>query len=349
MYNGYCHRSTHRLNAGLWIFWMILFCAVPVSVAEELPLPQVVPQLTQFRLDATVSPEKAFERYAVPTASAQLKKLGSVLSPASDPMHSWKIFFGTSVASMTSLTTEVALTMFYNPWADVALLCEWQKPGETPIISDVELICGDVLRKSKTLDLIPLWRRSGEIPPPLAVMVSTSDSVKAFLKLYGKKAMWGGEKWRKKLTLLKKKENAEANSQVVGFLFNQVLAGIGGFFNDPRLSDVRSSMDRVRDLLIAGNTDAVLTMASESPPESRTVFEKTQLQWENATVVQFVTDAKNAFVFMADLRYPEYYACFWFTKSVGGEAKLKRVDFLSHTLSAEQVDALARQAGMKRP
>ena len=66
--------------------------------------------------------------------------------------------------------------MFYCPWADVALLCEWQNIGGTPLMSDVELVWGDVLRNSKEPELIPLWRRASDIPPPLAVMVSANDS-----------------------------------------------------------------------------------------------------------------------------------------------------------------------------
>ena len=344
------YKPTSGLNVGgRVVLWAVLFCMIPAMGASELPLPDVVPQLAEFRLAATVSPEAAFGQYAIPGVAARMVSLGSVLCPASDPMKGWGTFFGTSIGTMTSLTEEVVLTMFYNPWADVALLCEWQTVCDRPMISDVELVCGDVLRKSKELDLTPLWRRAGEIPPPLSVMVSANDSVHAFLDLYGKRSIWGGENWRKKLTLLKKKENAEANSQVVGFLFNQVLASVGGFFNDPQLAGIRSAMDEVRDLLIAGKTDAVLAMAPETSSDSRMILEKAPLQWESGTVVLLATDMKNAFVFMADLRHPEHYGCFWFVKTAGNGAALRRIDFLSHTLSFAEVDTIARQAGMKRP
>ena len=77
--------------------------------------------------------------------------------------------------------------------------------------------------------------------------------LRAFLDLYGKRSLWGGENWRKKLKMLKKKEDIEGNYQAAGLLFNQMLASVGAFFNDPQLAGVHSAMDEVRDLLIAGN------------------------------------------------------------------------------------------------
>ncbi len=326
----------------------LLLIAGPALADEELTFMDAANQFTRFRLAATVSPETAFSVHATPSTAERLKEMNRFMSSATDDMKGWSFFFGTSVGTITSLSEEVVLTMFYCPWADVALLCEWRNL-DGPKISDVELICGDILRETKQPELIPLWQRTPEIPPPLAIMVSANDSARAFMDLYGKQLWFGSTNWRKKLTLMKTKENVEGNYQAVRLLFNQMLASVSGFFNDPALANIRTSMDQVRDLLIDKNTDAVLAMAPETSAEARMILETAPLQWENATIVLLATNIKNAFVFMADLRYPEHYACFWFVKSDDNTAKLRRIDFLSHTLSFEEVDDIARQAGMDRP
>ncbi len=345
-------RKEGCFKTGNGILIVVLLLVFPLSFAaagQELPLTDVVGPLTQLRLEACLTPQTAFSKLATAPTAARLNQLGSKLCPLSDPEQGWKIFFGTAVSTMTSLTDKVALTMFYSPWADVALLCEWQSSDGTPVMTDVELVCGDVLRESKEPQLIPLWRRAEETPPPLTVMVAANDTVRAFMDRYGKRAMWGGENWRKKLNMMKKADHVDGNYQVAGILFSQSMASVNAFFNDPAYAEVKTSFYKVRDLLMAGNTDAVLAMAPETTPEAQTILREAPLEWENGTMVLLATDAKNAFVFMADLRYPEHYACFWFNKTAGDEAALRRIDFLSHVLSFDEVDAIARQAGMQRP
>jgi len=323
--------------------------AMPVLGAQELPLPALIPYLTQFRLDACAAPQAAFDRNADTAAAARLRDLGNALCPMSDPSNGWQFFFGTSIAGVTSLTEQRVLTMFYNPWADVALLCEWTNPNGVPKISDVELVMGDILRKTKQPVLTPLWRRVGDVPPHLAIVVSTSDTMRAFLDIYGKRPLWGAANWRGKLPNLKTDKQIEGNRIAVGALFSQAQASVYTFFNEAPFAPLKASMDEIRQLLVAGRTEEVLARAPEISMESRTILTEVPLEWEQATLVSLVTDPKNAFVFLAGYSDPDVFACFWFGMSDDAkQATLKRIDFMGHNLSFEQVDEIARQAGMKR-
>lgn len=327
----------------------VLFLAMPALGAQELPLPTLIPHLTQFRLDACVAPQAAFDRYADAATTARLRDLGKVLCPASDPSQGWQFFFGTSIAGITSLTEQNVLTMFYNPWADVALLCEWTTPDGSPKITAVELVMGDILRKTKQPILTPLWRRVGDVPPHLAIVVSTSDTMRAFLDIYGKRTLWGAAKWQGKLPNLKTNTQIDGNRIAVGALFSQTQASVYTFFNEAPFAPLKASMDEIRQLLIAGRTEEVLARAPETGMESRAILTELPLKWEQATLVSLVTDPKNAFVCLASYSDPDVFACFWFGMSDDAkQATLKRIDFMGHNLSDEQVDAIARQAGMKR-
>ncbi len=339
----------HHNRFGTMAVFAVLFFAIPVLHAQELPMPALIPYLSQFRLDACISPEAAFDRYANAATMAQLRDLGKVLCPVSDPSRGWQFFFGTSVASVTSLNEQSVLALFYNPWADVALLCEWNSPNGSPKISAVELVTGDILRKTQKPILTPLWRRVGDVPPQLAIVVSTSDTLRAFLDLYGKRALWGAANWRSKLPNLKTKKQIDGNRMAVGALFSQSLASVHTFFNEAPFAPLKASMDEVRQLLIAGQTEEVLARAPETSMESRTILTEVPLDWQQATLVSLATDPKHAFVFLASFDNPELFACFWFRLAEDtGAATLLRIDFLGHNLSFEEVDRLARTAEMKR-
>jgi hypothetical protein len=302
-----------------------------------------------FRIEATTNPQAAFTQYAEAAAVVRLGDLGGVLCPITEADRGWQFFFGTSIAAVTSLTDKIVLTMFYNPWADVALLCEWTNLDGTPRISDAELVMGDILRKTKKPVLTPLWRREGEVPPQLAVTVAASDTVRAFLDIYGKPPLLGAANWRGKLPNLKSKQQLDGNRMAVGVLFSQALSGIHTFFNEAALAPLKAEMGRVRQLLLDGRREEVLAKAPEMGMESGMILTEVAIDWSQATLVALATDAKNAFVFMAGFDNPELFACFWFGMGEdGSQPALRRIDFLGHNMSFDEVDRIARQAGMKR-
>ena len=349
----YKKMETRKKNIPFFFPLLLLLFLSPIAKADELPVPDLVPVMSQFRLAACVSPQEAFDKYSNRATTIRLKELGSVLCPISDNKQGWQYFFGTSIGAITSLSENSAITMFYSPWADVALICQWTNEGSGAVMSDVELITGDVLRKTKTPMLTPLWRREGEVPPQLSVLVAANDTIVAFLDTYKKRSIWNPDSWRKKLKMLKKPKQIESNREAVGALLTQTLVSMDLFFNEKSFEPLRQQMAKVRSLLLNGQTADVITMANEINDESRLILENMQLDWKRATMVSLVTNTKNAFVFVADYANPEYAACFWF-KMVGDNGEplkkplLSRIDFVGHILSAQEVEKIATDAGMKR-
>jgi len=250
---------------------------------------------------------------------------------------------------MSWLNEKTALTMFYCPWADVALLCEWTNPAGVPKISDAELVMGDVLRKTKQPVTTPLFRRPGAGVPPLAIVVATSDTVKAFLDIYGKPSVFKSADWRSKLPNMKTKDQIALNRTMVGILFSQAQTSVYVFFNEAEFKPLKDAMGQVRQMLLGGKTAEVLAMASETSFESKTILTEVPLDWRRGTMVALVTDPASAFVFISDYDAPEDIACFWFNTSTDKtKPVLRRIDIVGHNLSFEQVDTIARQAGLKR-
>ena len=326
----------------------LLGTSAPAS-SNELTIQELTPTLVAFRQAVIADPQMAFLRYATAEAAGRLRNLGDSLCPLSDRNAGWQFFFSTSIGSMTSLTEKTALTMLYCPWADVALLLEWNKVGGSPKISAAELVLGDFLRKTKDPALLPLWRRPEmTVPPHLAIVVAASDTVKAFLAMYGKPAVFKAADWRSKLPIVKK-ENQRLNQTGVGILFAQAMTSINTFFTDPTLSPLKAEMEKIRQMLIDGRTSDVLAMAPLTSSESRQILNELPLDWRQGSLMSVAIAGKDAFVFIADNNFPEYFACFWFELSIDGkQAALQRIDFMGHTLGFDQIDALARQAGMKR-
>jgi len=333
---------------------LLLLFLTPAAKANELPLPDLIPILSEFRLAGWISPQEAFKQYCNTAIAARFQDFGSVLCPVSDVKQGWEFFFGTSIGAVTSLSEKTALSVFYSPWGDVALICQWTNGADGIMISDAELVSGDFLRKTKLQEpLLPLWRRNGKVPPQLAVVIAANDTIMAFLDNYKKRPLLGPDDWRKKLPNLKKQKQLENNRKAVGDLFTQSLTSVDLFFNAKPLGPLKKEMEHIRKLLLAGKTADVLVLAAETSQESRTILEEAKLDWNRATMVSLATDPKNAFVFLSDFANSEYIVCFWFKMVDDGGVQLEkpplvRIDIMGHILSPEEVDTLAKQAGMKR-
>ncbi len=313
-----------------------------------LSLPEFIPALKNFREAAILSPPGAFARYADAQAQTTLRQLGDALCPASDAKAGWSFFFGTSIASLTSLSEQSILVMFYNPWADVALLCEWANAGQGPKITKAELVVGDILRDNREFLLTPLWRRANEAPPPLAVVMAASDTVDRFLSRFGAHTQPGRKAWLEQLGGPYSLPQQEGNRQAAGVLFGQVLASIDSFFNETGFARVNAAMGGIRQKLLDGRVADVLAMAPDTGSESRRILSGEPLDWQRYTLVSFAMNPRSAFVFLADFQFPEVAACFWFNlPSNGASPSLRRIDFFTHSLSRDEVNAIVENAGLR--
>ena len=312
-------------------------------------MPRLIPYLSEFRLNACISPQQAFDKYSSP--SAHFNRLSSILNPNSDRNQGWQYFFGTSVTALTSLSEKSVLSIFYCPWSDVALICQWINGVNGIVISDTELVSGDFIRKSKSPELIPLWQRDFNIPPQLAIVIATNDTIMAFLESYKNRHESAPNNWRNRLPSLQTQEQIDGNRQAVSILLIYSLLR-DSLYNEKPLKQIREEMDNVKDLLLAGKISKLLTIAKQTTSENRIILEKIKFDWSKFTIVSLATDKRNAFVFVSNYFNPEYIFCFWFkmADSKGDlleKPELSRVDFVSHTLSANEVERLANQAGIR--
>ncbi|MFZ5807035.1 MAG: hypothetical protein ACOY3I_07510 [Verrucomicrobiota bacterium] len=332
----------------LFVLISIFLIGSPLIHSETLKILELTPILGKFRLSACVDPWKAFEQYSSSVANQRFKEIGKILCPISDSKSGWQFFFGTSVSAVNALNEETILTLFYNPWSDVALITEWKKQENKPICTDAELVTGDILRNNKNPILTPLWRREGTAPPPLEVIVATSRTMKDFLKLYvNAHKSKNPTEWRSRLPNFSTEKEIKGNEMAVGVLFGQALAAMHVFFTEKDFAPVKSQMAQVRALLIEGKIDELLALAKDTTKENQDVLRKIPLEWDRATLISVAKNSKNTFVFLSSFENPEYFASFWF-KDGSKEPSISRIDCMGHTLTFEQIDAIVKKAGIAK-
>ncbi len=342
-----------KRNAAHWIacvLWLTL--SATGGHAEDLPLPDVMERLTAFRLAAIENPHKAFTQFADEAGARRMADLAQTLAPQADRQHSWSFFFGTALASLTSLDEQSALVLFYNPWGDVALLSLWTARDGHPVLTDAELVTGDRLRLAPlSAEPVPLWRRDASVPPPLTVAVAVGDSNRAFLLRFGAKDDTRRTAWRTRLFQGMSEEQRKEDREAVGTLFTQALFAIHLFFEDESWSPMRKTMSGIRDALARGRVQEVLALTPDTLPETRKFLLDTPVNWLEGTLVALATHERHAFLFLASYEHPAETFCFWFDRHDENLniPVLRRMDYLSHTLSFAELDGWARKAGLRRP
>jgi hypothetical protein len=336
-----------------WLGCVLWLTNLTVGAGEEtLPLPDAMERLTAFRLAAIEDPQKAFEQFADEAGVKRMAELGRTLAPRAEIRHSWSFFFGTSLAAVTSLDEQSALVLFYNPWGDVAWVSRWTASAGGAVLTDAELVTGDLLRRTPlAAQPTPLWRRDASVPPPLTVAVAAGDSSRAFLSRFGEKNDTSGSAWRARLFGEMSEAQKKKDREAVGTLWEQALFGIHLFFEDDALAELRATMGGVRDALAQGRVQEVLTLTPDTLPETRRLLLTTPVQWKEGTLVALATSERHAFVFLASYQHPADGFCFWFDMHDEKLKKpvLRRIDYLSHRLSFTELDGWARKAGMRRP
>lgn len=311
----------------------------------KTPGEQLIDQVIAFRQQARTQPEEAFTAYTGKKAQKLFGPLGRTLCPSTDPSRGWAYFFETSVFSMSFITSDTALAVFYHPWSDVALITEWTKSKSGNSITDAELLMGDTLRNqgNPPYDIEPHWLRS-PVPPYLAASLSSAQTIRDFRRIFSPESSNFKKGWR---SILTNPKLLKSNYLGAGYMFEHNLAGLLKFESDSSLATVRQQSNDILAKLQMGLADEVLAVAVEARPESREAIKQYATQLGQARAITCISKRdeqkkEHLFVIYSVPGKPEYLMSFWLKAddATASQYTIKRIDLVDQNNTYTNFDAI---------
>ncbi|MEN6309667.1 MAG: hypothetical protein ABFD91_18115 [Anaerohalosphaeraceae bacterium] len=338
------------------VFLILLFVVTSAVYAQAQTVPestetskslgvQLIDQVMAFRQQARTQPEEAFTAYTGKKAQKLFGPLGRRLCPSTDPSKGWAYFFETSVFSMSFITSNTALAVFYHPWSDVALITEWTKSKSGNSITDAELFMGDTLRNqgNPPYDIEPHWLRSS-VPPYLSASLSSAQTIRDFRRIFSSEGNSFKKGWRSVMTNSKL---LESNYLGLGYMFEHNLAGLLKFESDSSLATVRQQSNDILKRLQMGLADEVLAIAVETRPESREAIKQyaTQLGQARAITCLVKRDEQkkeHLFILYSVPGKPECLMSFWLKAddAASPQYSIRRIDLVDQDNTYNNFDAI---------
>ena len=151
-------------------------------------------EVLKFRGAMVADPQDTMAGIGSVAARESLQRITGYMEEMGSGPSGWRFLLGASVFTGSALNEPAMLVVFYNPFIDAALFTEWRIEGDTRTLADIEWVPGDLVRSDDpTVDLAPLWMRSGDYPPA-ALADAVVDTVAALERRFGD--AFAAENWR---------------------------------------------------------------------------------------------------------------------------------------------------------
>ena len=234
--------------------------------------------------------------------------------------------YGTSFLSPTD-----ALTVFYNPWSDVALIALWQPAGGAPRITEAELVQGDCVRKrgQPRFGMARHWRRSEEAPA-LAVCESAYQTLEAFRQTFqkGSGTPPPAAEWRGRMGRLQDAKTRVGTLMGAMFMVSTTLDELAAYRRDPKLAPARQASEAALAALRGGRLAEVLASADQTDPTTRAELADVMAgKWAGVQPVAVLDSPQWTLVFLDSADQAGLFVGFLLQKA-SGRAVLKRIELM---------------------
>jgi hypothetical protein len=120
---------------------------------------RVITAATKFQQSAIRDYQSALKEFASPAVRKQFETLTKTVWGQSDPKIGWSFFFTLSPFTVGNILGNSPLIAYYQPWADVFLLTQWNIYNGKPGLRDIEIVPGEILRNQpdNEVSALPLW------------------------------------------------------------------------------------------------------------------------------------------------------------------------------------------------
>ena len=247
---------------------------------EALIAKNLTDSILAFRSMAVIDAGAAFKKHASGRALKNIDLLNAQVWTITRPDVGWSWFLDISPFAVGLAASDHPLSAFYNPFADAMLILEWEKAASGYVISDLEIIPADCIRKAgkPPFDLNPSWKKAG-IFPPEGIATSFLDSMKSFEEMFPVKG--SADNWRATIGITDPELLKNIIRPAASLSMGQALLSLSEFRSaspgEPQCAEaLRKAMREV--LVKAGNDDmmSIVKVArvtlSETSPEPGTPF-----------------------------------------------------------------------------
>lgn len=136
------------LAAGMALLFAPAGCSQVSQVVAEDPL-TLRGNAEAFRITAARDFLKAAQAFGTAGANKQMASLAADMWPATNSALGWSTFIGTSLVNTSTAGQDQPTVIFYNPWADCALVTKWEKESAGGYkIASADMVTGSLLRGS---------------------------------------------------------------------------------------------------------------------------------------------------------------------------------------------------------
>lgn len=279
-------------------------------------------QALEFRQVARFDTPRAVSDWADPKVQRRFQELDEGLWPAVNPGLGWAFFFETSIVDPGTSSRNHLPVLFYNPWADVALVTVWSQEGK---MSDAQIISGDCLRQSGET---PVgggrgWLVQGSYGPA-AVGGLTARTLLAFEKVFRDESSTP-EDLRDAYPVWKDPATQEASTLACGLQFAQVFQDLSQFSRGA----ARAAYVDILKQGAGGQAEVLTALASATTPESAAFLKALPSErWPAFKVTSFANLGDRALIMAHHSEVPDLFLGVVLLRDGGGFAP-ERIDCLS--------------------
>ncbi len=192
-----CVHFRHFLARLMLVMGLTIALGVPLAASPAQPTPREVEALlATLRLrDGLINrPDEAIAALGSAPARDALAAMSQAMQEAGSGADGWRFLMATSVFDMTGAEgPDPALTLYYNPWTDNALITEWREQDDGFRLADAEWLPADLIRApGGEIDPRPPWLRTGDARSRALSegMIATIDAFEAAFALPAARRDW---------------------------------------------------------------------------------------------------------------------------------------------------------------
>ncbi len=314
------------------------------SVQEYIPIGIALETAEAFRQHAGGNMVEAMEKFCSPDGTSDLKQVMKTISTTSELQNDqqteqrlWNNFFQSSIIGITGLDPYTQLVVYYQPWNDAFLFTEWRRLlGENPKVHHAKLVNGDVVRHPSDVSRVeplPKWLRMEQVPPQLAVLLSTRESLSAFLKLYQDSFQSEQPRnWQPRLEILESSKGRETNEDALVVQFGIIQTQLLSFLYNETSKPLRENFFELITHLEKGDFDKVTQKLPQAASEVASHMATQSQWWETANLVAVSPGlGGRVFLFVASNRSPTGFLSLCYLNK-GGAFMLEDIQMQSFNL-----------------
>jgi hypothetical protein len=300
-----------------------------------------------FRLEAITAPVPTLKKYSSISALQDFTDIENGLFTETPPAVGWQYYFATATYTVSPLTTQTSIVLFYHPWSDTAIITIWQSRNNQFAMTHAELFLGDYIRQygQTPFEMHPLWEReSATITPLLAIPLAVGETLVAFENIFPTNGKLDSESpfAKQRISFDKNSENEEIHKSMLAaanLRFERGITALIRYEQDKQLEVYRDSTTLLLSGIKTGDFSGVALTIPQTSQETFDLIKANNNELGLFKVVSLLKTPNDCFVFLSHPADPNNVLVFWFQADKGNYG-LRQANFINHIFSASYVSQI---------